>query len=162
MPSIKTKRQLGKTQLSVSTLGFGAASLGNLYHAVSNNEAEKTLLATINSGINYFDTAPRYGAGLSERRVGDALRPLNKQDYVISTKVGRLLHPDPAADIDKLRHGFLTPMKFDAHYDYSYDGIMRSFEDSLQRLGLAEIDILFVHDLGKLTHGEQDRYYFQQ
>jgi D-threo-aldose 1-dehydrogenase len=119
-------------------------------------------VAAIDVGMNLFDTAPRYGAGLSERRVGDALRPLDKNDYVLSTKVGRILKPDAKADIRQLRHGFLTPMPFDAHYDYSYDGIMRSFEDSQQRLGLADIDILLVHDIGVDTHGEKDSYYFEQ
>ena len=145
-------KQIGKTSLHVSTLGFGAASMGNLYRPVSDDVARQALQATIDSGMTLFDTAPRYGAGLSERRVGDALRRLDKSDYVISTKVGRLLKPDQLADTSQLRHGFLTPMPFEAHYDYSYDGIMRSYEDSIQRLGLAEIDILLVHDIGVDTH----------
>ncbi|NQZ82672.1 MAG: aldo/keto reductase [Colwellia sp.] len=155
-------RQLGNTSLNVSTLGFGAGSMGNLYQTVPDKEAQATLSAAIDSGINLFDTAPRYGAGLSERRVGDALRSLDKESYVLSTKVGRILKPDAKADINQLRHGFLTPMPFDAHYDYTYDGIIRSFEDSQQRLGLAEIDILLVHDLGAYTHGKDDRHYFKQ
>lgn len=155
-------RQLGNTSLNVSTLGFGAASMGNLYQAVSDNEAQATLAAAIDLGFNLFDTSPRYGAGLSERRVGDALRPLVKSKYVLSTKVGRILKPDTTADINQLRHGFLTPMPFDAHYNYTYDGIMRSFEDSQQRLGLAEIDILLVHDIGAFTHGDNDNHYFKQ
>jgi D-threo-aldose 1-dehydrogenase len=155
-------RQLGKTSLNLSTLGFGAASMGNLFQAVTDKEAQATLAAAIDLGLNLFDTSPRYGAGLSERRVGDALRPLAKNDYVLSTKVGRILKPDAKADINQLRHGFLTPMPFDAHYDYTYDGIIRSFEDSQQRLGLAEIDILLVHDLGIDTHGKDDGLYFKQ
>jgi D-threo-aldose 1-dehydrogenase len=155
-------RQLGKTSLNVSTLGFGAASMGNLYQAVTDEEAQATLAAAIDLGLNLFDTSPRYGAGLSERRVGDALRALPKDQYVLSTKVGRILKPDAKADTDKLRHGFLTPMPFEAHYDYSYSGIMRSFEDSMQRLGLAEIDTLLVHDIGAYTHGNDDKRYFEQ
>lgn len=155
-------RQIGSTDLQVSELGFGAASLGNLYKAVSNDEAERTLRAAIESGINLFDTAPRYGLGLSERRVGDALRELDPADYVISTKVGRILTPDKKANTKELRYGFETPMPFDAHYDYTYDGIKRSFEDSIQRLGVAEIDILLVHDIGVDTHGDKDPYYYQQ
>lgn len=155
-------RPLGKTGIEVSTLGFGAASMGNLYQAVSDGEAKNTLTAAIDVGISLFDTAPRYGAGLSERRVGDALRGLGKKEYILSTKVGRLIKPDPHADVTQLRHGFATPMPFDAQYDYSYDGIMRSFQDSQQRLGLAEIDILLVHDLGVDTHGERDAFYFMQ
>ncbi|GAA5133007.1 aldo/keto reductase [Thalassotalea piscium] len=155
-------RQIGNTSLAVSPLGFGAASMGNLYHEVSDEEASSTLKAAINSSMNLFDTAPRYGLGLSERRVGDALRSAIKGSYVLSTKVGRILSRDNKADIKQLRYGFATPMPFDAHYDYTYDGIMRSYEDSLQRLGLAQIDILLVHDIGIDTHGEQDQYYFKQ
>ncbi len=156
------KRQIGNTKLQVSTLGFGAASMGNLYQAVANSEAQATLTAAINAGINLFDTAPRYGLGLSERRVGDALRDLPAADYVLSTKVGRILTADRQANTSELRYGFATPMPFDAHYDYTYDGIMRSFEDSLQRLGLAKIDILLVHDIGVDTHGDKDQFYFDQ
>jgi D-threo-aldose 1-dehydrogenase len=155
-------RQIGNTELQVSELGFGAASLGNLYKAVPNEEAERTLRAAIQSGINLFDTAPRYGLGLSERRVGDALRELTPSEYVISTKVGRILTPDRKANTKELRYGFDTPMPFDAHYDYTYDGIMRSFEDSLQRLGVAEIDILLVHDIGIDTHADKDAFYYNQ
>jgi D-threo-aldose 1-dehydrogenase len=155
-------RQLGNTSLKVSTLGFGAASMGNLYQAVSDEDAKATLAAAVDLGMNLFDTSPRYGAGLSERRVGDALRPLANDSYILSTKVGRILRPDPKADISKLRHGFLTPMPFDAHYDYTYSGIMRSFEDSQQRLGLAKIDILLVHDIGAYTHKKMDKTYFEQ
>ena len=162
MGAVFEKRRIGKTDLQVPVLGFGAASMGNLYHAVSDEDARNTLKAAIRVGMRLFDTAPRYGAGLSERRVGDALRPLKKSDYVLSTKVGRVLTRDPGAKIDDLRHGFLTPMPFDAHYDYTYDGIMRSYEDSLQRLGLAEIDILLIHDIGRETHGDKDEFYYDQ
>jgi len=156
------KRKIGDTNLQVSALGFGAASLGNLYKAVSDEDAKSTLTAAISSGINLYDTAPRYGLGLSERRLGDALRTLPQSDYVVSTKVGRIITPDHKADVKQLRYGFDTPMPFDAHYDYTYDGIMRSFEDSLQRLGLAQVDILLVHDIGVDTHGEKDQFYYQQ
>ena len=155
-------RKIGETSIQVSTLGFGAASLGNLYKSVSTEEAEKTLKAALKSGINLYDTAPRYGLGLSERRLGDVLRTQPKSNYVISTKVGRILTPDRNADVSALRYGFDTPMPFDTHYDYTYDGIMRSFEDSIQRLGLSELDILLVHDIGEDTHGNKDPYYYQQ
>ncbi|MDU0355430.1 aldo/keto reductase [Paraglaciecola aquimarina] len=156
------KRQIGNTRLQVTSLGFGAASMGNLYQAVDDGEAQATLATAIKSGINLFDTAPRYGLGLSERRVGDALRNIAPEDYVLSTKVGRILTADRQAKTSELRYGFATPMPFDAHYDYTYDGIMRSFEDSLQRLGLAKIDILLVHDIGRDTHGEKNPFYFKQ
>lgn len=156
------KKQIGKTELKVTTLGFGAASLGNLYKRVDDSESRKTLDSAIELGLNLFDTAPRYGLGLSEHRVGDALRELKRTDYVLSTKVGRVLTRDVNAKTDELRYEFATPMPFDAHYDYTYDGIMRSYEDSLQRLGLASIDILLVHDIGPFTHGDQDAHYYKQ
>lgn len=162
MASLLTKNFLGQTSLSVSELGFGGASVGNLFHAISDQQATDTLAAAISSGINLFDTAPRYGLGLSERRIGDALRKLPANDYVLSTKVGRILTPDLGAKVNQLRYGFDTPMPFEAHYDYTYDGIMRSYFDSLHRLGLAKIDVLLVHDLGVATHHDQDEFYFNQ
>ena len=147
-------RPLGATDLQVSVLGFGGAPLGNLYKPVSDKEARDTLAAALKSGLNFFDTAPHYGAGLSERRIGDAVRGANVKNCIVSTKVGRLLYPDSNADVAALRHGFVTPMPFEQRYDYSYDGIMRSWEDSLIRLGLASVDMLLVHDIGIETHRE--------
>ncbi len=147
--------QIGKTELAIDALGFGCASLGNLYHAVSDEEASDILSTAWANGFRYFDTAPHYGQGLSERRVGDALR--GSSDYVLSTKVGRLLRP---AGYASERHGFISSMPFDIEYDYSYDGVMRSFEDSLQRLGLDRIDILYMHDIGPVTHGDDDKRLF--
>ena len=151
------RRRIGATDLSVDTLGFGCASLGNLYHKVSDDEATEILDTAWAEGFRYFDTAPHYGQGLSERRLGDALRRLNGNEYLLSTKVGRLLKP---AGYACERHGFLSPMPFDIVYDYSYDGIMRSFDDSLQRLGLDRIDILYMHDIGAVTHkADNDRLF---
>lgn len=155
-------RQIGNTQLQISTLSFGAASVGNLYHTVSNSDAQTTLSTAVSVGINLFDTAPRDGLGLSERRVGGALRELDLVTYVLSTKVGRILSADCSANVSELRYGFDTPMPFNAHYNYTYDGIIRSYEDSLQRLGLAKIDILLVHDIGAETHDDKAQYYFDQ
>jgi D-threo-aldose 1-dehydrogenase len=101
-------------------------------------------------GVRYIDTAPFYGFGRAERCVGDAMRDIPRDDWVLSTKVGRLLRPRLASMQPDNR-----PMPFDPVYNYSYDGIMRSFEDSLQRLGLTRIDILFVHDIGARTHGRE-------
>ena len=145
-------RALGRTGVNVTALGFGAAPLGNLYRPVFEQEARETLATAIELGIRYFDTAPYYGFGLSERRTGDALRA--RSDAVISTKAGRLLTPVPKIDASAERHGFVSPMPFEPLFDYSYDGILRSHEQSLQRLGLGRIDILLVHDIGKLTHGD--------
>jgi len=116
--------------------------------------------AALDAGFRYVDTAPYYGFGLSERRVGDALR--GASDIVVSTKVGRLLNAAPDVRDASERHGFHSPMPFEPEYDYSYDGIMRSWEASLQRLGLARIDILLVHDIGRLTHGERHQATFDQ
>ena len=146
-----TKRQIGKTKLQVSELGFGAATFGNLYHPIPEGAAEESIAKAMELGLNQFDTAPYYGFGLSERRVGNGLRHYDKDDYILSTKVGRILEPCAKAE-DK--YGFCSPMPFEPKYDYSYDGIMRSFEHSIQRLGLSKIDILYMHDIGRATHGE--------
>jgi D-threo-aldose 1-dehydrogenase len=145
-------RPLGRTGLSVPELGFGAAPLGNLYRTISDAEAHDALDAALAAGLGYVDTAPYYGFGLSERRVGDAVRP--HKDVIVSTKVGRLLQPvagafDPGAE----RNGFRSPMPFEPVFDYTHDGVLRSYEASLQRLGLAQVDILYVHDIGRETHG---------
>lgn len=146
-------RPLGQTGLSVTELGFGTAPLGNLFRPLADDVARATLAAAEVAGFGYYDTAPFYGSGLSERRLGDALR--HRTNIILSTKVGRLLNP-VAGPVDQTvaRHGYATPMPFEPVYDYSYDAVMRSFEESLQRLGLSRIDILYVHDIGRLTHGD--------
>ena len=153
-------RTIGTTKRSLSELGFGAASLGNLYTAMSDRDARDTALAALRAGITYFDTAPYYGFGLSERRLGDALR--GHESVVLSTKVGRLLKPDPAVRGSGNRHGFCSPMPFEPIFDYSYDGVMASWEASRHRLGLATIDILYVHDIGSMTHGDRHKACFRQ
>jgi len=153
-------RRIGRTALSVTELGLGAAPLGNLYQPVSDSSAAGIVRGGLDGGIRYVDTAPYYGFGLSERRVGDLLR--GQRDVVLSTKVGRLLVPAAAADTSSERHGFASPVPFEPVFDYTRDGILRSFEASLQRLGLAQIDILYVHDIGRQTHGELDALYRSQ
>lgn len=138
-------RRLGSTDLSLTELSFGAAGIGNLYRMVSREDAMATLETAWNAGMRYFDTAPYYGQGLSERRLGDFLQGKPRGDYVLSSKVGRILKP--ITDGSTPDNGFVDALPFSITYDYSYDGIMRSFEDSLARLGLTSIDILFVHDL---------------
>ena len=148
-------RALGTTGLKVTELGFGTAPLGNLFKPLPDETAHATLAAAQAPGFGYYDTAPFYGFGLSERRLGDVLRL--RKDIVLSTKVGRLLKPVPGpVDQTVVRHGYATPMPFEPVYDYSYDAVMRSYEASLQRLGLSRIDILYIHDIGRLTHGEQN------
>lgn len=131
--------------------GLGASTLGNLYRRITDEQAHATVDAAWSEGVRYFDTAPFYGFGLSERRLGDALRDRPRDAFLLSTKVGRLLVPGHASEE---RFGFQSPMPFDPAFDYSYDGVMRSFEASLHRLGLARIDVLLMHDLGRLTHGD--------
>jgi D-threo-aldose 1-dehydrogenase len=145
------KRRVGRTALRVTTLGLGTATMGGSRIRVTQHEGEAIVTAAWNAGVRYFDTAPFYGVGAAERRVGDALRDQPREEWVLSTKVGRLLKPrrTPGGATD----GRLTPMPFEVVYDYSYDAIMRSVEDSYQRLGLAKIDILYVHDIGVYQHG---------
>jgi D-threo-aldose 1-dehydrogenase len=157
MPKI-SQRNIADTGIEIDTLGFGCAPLGNLYKCISDADAMDVLSAAWDAGFRYFDTAPHYGQGLSERRVGDYLRQFCDQNYLLSSKVGRLLRP---AGYATERHGYVSPMPFDFYYDYSFDGIMRSFEDSLQRLGLECIDILYMHDIGTMTHGDINYGYFK-
>jgi len=138
-----------------SPLGFGGAPLGNLYKPLDDAKAQEVLRAAWQSGFRHFDTAPYYGFGLSERRLGDFLREYDRNSVTLSTKVGRLLSPVRGKVGRGERMGFCSPMPFQPVYDYSYGGVMRSYEDSLQRLGLASVDILLVHDIGILTHGEE-------
>jgi D-threo-aldose 1-dehydrogenase len=148
------KRRIGRTSLEVTALGLGCATLGGTRVAVTRGEAEAIVHAAWEAGVRYVDTAPYYGFGQAERAVGDALRTEPRDEWVLSTKVGRLLRP--LADASP-RH----PLPFVAVYDYSYDGIMRSFDDSLQRLGLSRIDILYVHDIGAYQHGSEAPIYMQ-
>jgi D-threo-aldose 1-dehydrogenase len=147
------KRRIGRTSLEVTTLGLGTATMGGSRVQVTQAEGEALVRAAWDAGVRYVDTAPFYGVGAAERRVGDALRDRPRDEWVLSTKVGRLLRPrrQPGGSTD----GRLAPMPFEVIYDYSYDGIMRSVEDSYQRLGLARIDILFVHDIGAYQHGAE-------
>lgn len=151
MPEFE-KRRIGRTALAVSVLGLGTATLGGRRVPVGRAEAEAIVRAAWEAGVRYVDTAPYYGSGKAERAVGDALRGEKREEWVLSTKVGRLLRPrsDLVATADTF-----YPLPFEAVFDYSYDGVMRSFEDSLQRLGLARIDILYVHDIGAMTHGAE-------
>jgi D-threo-aldose 1-dehydrogenase len=131
-------------------LGFGGAPLGNMFEAVSEPQAEAALTTAYEQGIRYFDTAPYYGYGLSEHRFGHALRGFDREEFALSTKVGRVLHPDgPQTRM------FVNALPFKPVFDYTYDGAMRSFEDSLQRLGLPSIDIVYIHDIAADAHGAE-------
>ena len=135
---------LGSSPVSVSRLGFGAASLGNLYRAIDDDQADDTVVAAWRVGVRYFDTAPHYGLGLSEERLGAALRAYPRAEYTLSTKVGRLLVP--GGEGSDLANGFDTPATHHRVWDFSADGVRRSLEASLTRLGLDHIDIVLMHD----------------
>ncbi|SMC53798.1 aldo/keto reductase [Kibdelosporangium aridum] len=132
-------------KVDVTKFGFGAAGIGNLYTEVSDADAEAALQAAWDAGVRYFDTAPHYGLGLSERRLGKFLAGLPRDEYVVSTKVGRILKPCDGTGLD-LDNGFAVPRKYRRVWDFSADGIRRSVESSLERLGLDRVDILLLHD----------------
>jgi D-threo-aldose 1-dehydrogenase len=135
-------RRLPRADLALPALGVGSTALGGMFGPVSEAEAQATLHAAAEAGLRYFDTAPQYGHGLAEQRVGRALHALGRERFVLSTKVGKLLGP---ADIE---------------FDYSRAGVLRSFEASLERLALERIDMLFIHDVNRKYHGARvdERY----
>ena len=150
------KRQVGQTGLMIDTLGLGGAPLGGNFIDLDYRQAAELIETAKQAGIGYFDTAPWYGFGRSERVMGDLLR---HTDYILSDKVGRLLKPGPVDNPSDF--GMVDPLPFHVVYDYGYDGIMRAFEDNLQRLGLDRIDILLAHDIGTFTHGDENERHFR-
>jgi D-threo-aldose 1-dehydrogenase len=147
--------RIGNGGVDFTELGFGSAPLGNLYRAVTDEDAQSVLEAAWETGSRFFDTAPLYGLGLAETRLNYFLRGKKRTDYMISTKVGRLLEvcaPEQRTGIGKF---FDTPTRRQV-FDYSYDGVMRSFEISLERLGLDYVDTLMVHDLCIFSHGSKE------
>jgi D-threo-aldose 1-dehydrogenase len=136
---------LGGSDVRVTELAFGAAALGNLYTPVSDQAAAETVTAAWDAGIRTFDTAPHYGLGLSERRLGAALRDRPRDAYTVSTKVGRLLVPGGPGG-DDLANGFAVPATHRRQWDFTTDGVRRSIDASLERLGLDRIDIVLLHD----------------
>ncbi len=150
------KRSVGRTNLRVDVLGLGCAPLGGNFAELGYQQAEELIEAAFDGGVGYFDTAPWYGFGRSERVTGDVLRG---KDYVLSDKVGRLLAPGPVENPGEF--GMIDPLPFHVVYDYSYDGVMRAYEDNLQRLGLDRIDILLAHDIGVFQHGDENERHFR-
>jgi D-threo-aldose 1-dehydrogenase len=140
--------------LTVTELGFGGAQIGNLYRATTDEEATAAVAAAWAAGVRYFDTAPHYGLGLSERRLGRALRDYGRDDIVVSTKVGRLLEPVGSTS-DPDPEGFAVPATHRRVRDYSRDGVRRSIEGSLERLGLDRIDLVLIHDPDDRDHARQ-------
>lgn len=147
-------RSVGR--VTVTELGFGAAQLGNLGRRIDDVEAKAAVDAAWSAGIRYFDTAPHYGLGLSERRLGEALATRPRNEYIVSSKVGRILLPTPeraAAGETDSADGFIVPASHTRHWDFSRDGILRSVEESLTRLQLDRLDIAYLHDPD--SHWEQ-------
>ena len=147
------KRSVGRTALKVTELGIGTATLAGMNGvSVADDEARAIISSALDAGVGYFDTAPHYGFARAEHLTGDALR-YRDASIALSTKVGRLLRPVRSEADRTVDNPWTKPFPFEIAYDYSYDAIKRSFEDSLQRLGLSKIDILLVHDIGTQTHG---------
>ncbi|WP_328535560.1 aldo/keto reductase [Streptomyces sp. NBC_00344] len=139
------RTKIGNSTVDITELSFGAAGIGNLYTPVDPADAQAAVDAAWESGIRCFDTAPHYGLGLSERRLGTALRDRPRAEYVVSTKVGRLLEPGSGVG-DDLSNGFAVPATHHRVWDFSADGVRRSIEASLDRLGLDRVDIVYLHD----------------
>jgi D-threo-aldose 1-dehydrogenase len=143
---------LGRSGVQVSELAFGAAAIGNLFTEVGEEQAHEAVTAAWQRGIRYFDTAPHYGLGLSERRLGAALREHPRAQFTVSTKVGRRLEPSPAGG-DDLANGFAVPATHHRVWDFSADGVRRTLEAGLERLGLDRVDVVYLHDPD--DHAEQ-------
>ncbi len=147
--------RLGNGGLDFTELGFGSAPIGNLYRAVADDEADAVLAKAWETGVRYYDTAPLYGLGLSETRLNRFLRGKPRDSYVLSTKIGRILKVCPPEERTGIGKFFDTPSRREV-YDYTYDGVMRSFEASLERLGVDRIDVLLAHDVDIFTHGSKE------
>jgi D-threo-aldose 1-dehydrogenase len=140
------------TSFEIPPFGIGCAPLGNLYRPLSDAQAFATIRAALAAGISYLDTAPFYGHGRSEQRIGEALRAWSGPRPALSTKVGRVL--DPVTPGEEGDFGYADPLPFRPRFDYSRDGVRRSLDESLPRLGVERVDVAFIHDIGRLTHGD--------
>ena len=140
------------TSFEIPAFGLGCAPLGNLYRPLSDAQAFATIHAALAAGISYVDTAPYYGHGRSEQRIGEALRAWSGSRPSLSTKVGRVL--DPVTPGDEGDFGYADPLPFRPRFDYSKDGVRRSLEGSLARLGVSRVDVALIHDIGRQTHGD--------
>jgi D-threo-aldose 1-dehydrogenase len=148
-PSLKNSKS---SQLNGLKLGLGGAPLGNLFTAVSDDDAQSIIQQAIADGCQMFDTAPHYGHGLSEQRFGQALRKIDRSSFVLSSKVGRILTPSATAERDQMN--FVNILPYNQHWDYSAAGVRRSVQDSLQRMGIAYLDVAFIHDCCSICHGD--------
>ncbi len=154
------QNKFGRVDVYVTAMGFGAAPIGNIFRPISEQESDAMIQRSWEAGLRYFDTAPMYGHGLSEARVGHSLRWKPRDQFVVSSKVGRILKPAKRSEIDFTP--WVDALPFVMEFDYSYDGTMRSFEDSLQRLALEHIDILFIHDIDVFTRGDDQPEVFRE
>jgi D-threo-aldose 1-dehydrogenase len=153
-------RRFGRVDLHVTTFGFGTAPIGNFLKPIDEATAAGMIDTAWGAGVRFFDTAPMYGHGLAELRLGQNLRWKNRDDFVVASKVGRVLKPAPRASIDFAPWADAAP--FTMQFDYSYDGTMRSVEDSLQRMALERIEIIFIHDIDVFTRGKDQPAVFAQ
>ena len=153
------KKKFGRVDIEVSTFGFGAAPIGNIFRPIDDRTADAMIQTAWDAGVRYYDTAPMYGHGLSELRCGASLRWKNRDDFVLSSKVGRILRPRRRSEIDFAPWVDAAPNEI--VFDYSYDGTMRAFEDSLQRLALERMDICFIHDIDVYTRGAEQPEVFK-
>lgn len=155
-----TKNKFGRVDLEVTAFGFGTAPVGNIFREIDEETSDGMFQAAWDAGVRYYDTAPMYGHGLAELRTGQSLRWKNRDDLVLSSKVGRRLVPAKRSDIDFAPWTNAAP--FNLEFDYTYDGTMRAFEDSLQRLALERMDICFIHDIDVFTRGDAQPDVFKQ
>ncbi|MEW9309366.1 aldo/keto reductase [Labrys neptuniae] len=154
------KQKFGRSNIDVTAFAFGTAPIGNFLREISEPVADEMVQHAWNAGVRFYDTAPMYGHGLSELRLGQALRWKNRDDFVVASKVGRVLRPARRSQIDFAPWVNAAPNVMS--FDYSYDGTMRAFEDSLQRLALERIDMLFIHDIDRFTRGDDQPEVFRQ
>ncbi len=159
--TLSTRRPVGATDLSLPVFGFGSAHLGELYGRVDEAVSQATLQAAWDGGVRFYDTAPWYGRGLSEHRIGGFLRTKPRDEFQLTTKVGRTLRrPRDPATFD--RGPWTGGLNFEVHFDYTYDGVMRSYQQALQRLAVDTIDALLIHDLDASFHGDKLAGYQEQ
>ena len=154
------KRKFGRIDLEVTAFAFGTAPVGNFLKPVSETESRAMFETAWDAGVRLYDTAPMYGHGLAELRAGHYLRWKPRDEYVLASKVGRVLKPAKRETIDFAPWADAAP--FTMHFDYSYDGTMRAFEDSLQRLGLERMDLCFIHDIDRFTRGDEQPEVFKR
>lgn len=157
---VSDTRKLPRRSVDVTLMGLGCAQMGNLYRVTPYEESKGAFDTAWQNGIRYFDTAPFYGYTRSERRLGTMLTEHDRKDYTVSTKVGRVMVPDETVGPEE--DAYVAPLPFRPTYDYSYDGILRSFEASQQRLGILKPEILYIHDIGSVTHDEKHPHYWEQ